>query len=203
MKVTDKESKALELLVGQLEANSSAEIVFAVAEQSGSYGDFDLAPAAAASWLTMGGLIFSPFVFPDWSLLPAVLLAFFLGGLLARYSGYRHWLPRARARRQVLAAARSAFVQEHVSATKDRSGILVYLSEREGEAQILADYGVQAVIPDAHWNAVVDQVGKAPREQRLSTLIAALEPCAALLADRLPRQDDDRDELSNAVRRVS
>jgi putative membrane protein len=200
MKLSDSASKALESMVGELESGSSAEIVVAVAKQSGSYGDLELAIPVLTSWAVMLLLLLSPFVFPDWSLLPGVILAF-LGGLgLARLPVVRSKLPTQRQRRQVQEAARATFVGEHVSATKDRTGILVYLSLRENEVEILADYGVQAVIPDAEWNTVLDRVRKAKPAERIQVLTASLLTKADLLSQRLPRSEDDRDELPNAPR---
>ena len=199
---TEKTSKDLEQLVGELESGSSVEVVAAVARQSGSYGELDIIPSVLASWLMMGGLVLSPFVFPDWSLLPAVIVAFAVGWGVSRLSVVRRLLPRARARRQVQEAARSAFMREHLGATKDRTGLLIYLSLREGEVAILPDYGVQALISDAHWNVIVDSARKAPYQTRAQALIEALRPSAKLLAEQLPRSADDQDELSNAVRIV-
>lgn len=187
----------------ELEAGSSAEVVVAVARQSGRYGDLELIYPIGSCWLMMGFLLLSPFEFPDWSLLPAVMLAFLVGFLLSRAPVLRGRLPKARVRRQVEDAARATFMREHVGGTRDRTGILVYLSLRESEVELLADYGVQAVVPDGEWNTVLDRVRKAPPNQRLDTLVEGLRPMAQLLAERLPAAEDDRDELSNAPRMLT
>lgn len=202
MALSAREEEKLTLLVDALEATSSAEVVVAVANQSGHYYDLELAWPVISAWVITYLLIFSPFTFPDWSLTPAVIIAFCFGFGLSRLPQIRRLLPIKRCHHQVEQAAQAAFFKEHVSATRGRTGILIYLSLREKDLEILTDYGVQAVIAPSHWNEIKDKVRKVNPKMRWQTLVDALEPTIPLLAQKLPRSDDDQNELSNAVRMI-
>jgi uncharacterized membrane protein len=201
--ISDKEKSELQSLVGELEARSSLELVVAVARQSGSYADLELVIPLLCSWLASAFLVFAPFDFSEWVLIPALGLAFLLGLGVARLPAIRRLLPRRRARSQVEDAARAVFVREHVGATRERTGTLVYLSLRESDLEIVPDYGVQAALPDACWNGVLAAVRKAPLQTRIAVLLQELRALEPVLQEKLPRRAGDQDELDNAPRILS
>lgn len=90
---------------------------------------------------------------------------------------------RARARR----AAIEQFYSRGVSATKDRTGVLIFVSVAERYARIIADDGLTAKIADAEWREALDLLLGNIREERIADgFVAAIEACGRLLAIHAP-----------------
>jgi len=98
-------------------------------------------------------------------------------------------------------AARSAFLDHEVFATRDRSGVLLFLSLLERRVVVLGDVGVDAVVEPGEWAEIVAGIVAGIRAGRpADALIEAVERCGVLLERTgLDRRPDDEDELSNEV----
>ncbi len=196
--------------VRRAEEHSRGEIVIAVAASSDHY--------EGAIWrgATFGGLA-APLLLalfgwaagwwgapPLWMTLlataggaAAALMAVRLSGTLAR------WLtPAEEIERRVARAARDAFLEHEVFATRDRSGVLLFLSLLERRVVVLGDVGIDAVVEPGEWEEIVDGVARGIRSGRpADAVVAAVERCGVLLQRAgLERRPDDRDELSNEIR---
>jgi putative membrane protein len=110
----------------------------------------------------------------------------------------RRLSPAALRHRMIARAARATFVERGVHDTRDRSGILVYLSWLEREAAIVLDSGIaRALASEAHAHA----------ERALTTAMAAggaavaraLERLTPMLAAAMPRRADDKNELPDVI----
>ena len=105
-------------------------------------------------------------------------------------------LRRARARE----AARRAFWSRGLSLTRRRTGVLLYLSLAERHAEIVTDLGVLREIPPTAWDGIlaelVPALGRGAVEDGLT---AAVERVGACLAEHLPAEPGDPDELPNRV----
>lgn len=203
MKLDESFLNSLEKVVGEMEAESSVEVVVAVAARSGSYRDVAYLWGMIVAWLSMGFLVLVPLEISDIFLLPVTALGFFVGFAVGRSPLAWKLVPEARKRKQVEEASCSVFFREHVSATQDRSGLLVYLSMDEMDLAIVPDYGVEAKVPTAVWNNLRARVQALPPAQRWDGLLPALREVAPQLAKALPRKSDDRDELPNRPRIVA
>jgi len=104
--------------------------------------------------------------------------------------------------RNVRRRAEQAFLAEEVFRTRDRTGILLFLSLFERRVVVLADTGISAVVPQAEWDAVVAglvsgiRAGRAP-----AALVEGIAACGAVLERHgVEIRPDDRDELSDGLR---
>ncbi len=194
----------VEAAVAQAEGRTSAELVVIVALQSGSYRDVAYLGGAAAATLTVALALFLPFAFHAATVLPTALVLFALGAWLsARLDGLVRLLTTARRRRrQVLEAARATFMEEAVHATRERTGVLFYVSLLERQVLVLPDLGVEAVVDRGALHALQRRmtgramVGAGARARFLS----GLAECGALLADGLPPRADNPNELPDRPR---
>ncbi|HEX5659417.1 MAG TPA: hypothetical protein VFX59_19615 [Polyangiales bacterium] len=200
--LTEASKSALIAAVEGIESRSSAEVVIAVRAHSGMLAT-DLSAGAIAGVLTLAFLLFSAIPFS----LPAILFDTFafagLGALLcSRFPNVRWALtPRGRALHDVRMAARAEFFDAGISATRGRTGILVYVSQTERVAEVLADLGVRDAIDAEVWSAWVQSVEHEVRSQRDGlALAAAIARLAEPLAACLPRSHDDVNELADHVR---
>ena len=105
----------------------------------------------------------------------------------------------ARAAR-VQVGAQAAFFARGVRRTRQRVGILVYISLLERSAEVLADDGVIAEVPAEPWAeavaAIVRQVGAGADGAAVAKAIEGLAP---VLEGCLPRAEDDVNELPDEV----
>jgi putative membrane protein len=200
--LSEAEREQVEACVRRVEMNTAAEIVPLIAPSASGYPRAALAAAVACG------------------LLLAVAVGWFLGGLavwefaalfgVGLFAGelLNHSLPVLRkpflSRREMAfevdEAAHLAFLSHEIFATRDRTGILVFVSVYERRVRILADSGIAAQVGQETWDQVaVDLVAGIRAGKRADALCAAVERCGALVAAAFPRKADDTDELPNLI----
>ncbi|MGD8439931.1 MAG: TPM domain-containing protein, partial [Holophagae bacterium] len=98
--------------------------------------------------------------------------------------------------------AAAAFLEEEVFATRDRTGILIFVALFEQQVVVLGDAGINRVVPEGAWQQIVDDVVRGVRQGRpTEALIQAIGDSGRLLeAHRLEIRPDDIDELDNELR---
>ncbi len=104
--------------------------------------------------------------------------------------------------RRVRVRAASAFLEEEVFDTRERTGILILLALFEHRAVILADSGIhQNVEPDV-WTGLVDQLVAGIQAGRAAAaMIEVVGQCGEILErGGVERRVDDVDELADATR---
>jgi putative membrane protein len=202
---------AIQAAVREAEARTSGEIVPYVVERSDEYASAVwkgaalgalLAPLAALAvyrWSAIWGI---PLAY--WIALPA-LLGGALGYLLTAWlPPVRRWMagehvlePRTRLR------AAAAFLEQEVFRTRDRTGILLFLSLFERRVVLLADSGIHQKVEEERWEAITRRLADEIRRGRPGPgLVEAIRACGELLEKYgVERQSDDQDELSNELRR--
>ncbi len=192
---------AIEAAVRGAERTTSGEIVPMVVERSDSYADVRIGAAAIVS-LALGGVLLV--VAPGHSLwfVPAQLCMF---AALCWVFGWRSLLslvaPNPLFAERVHRAASLAFQEAGLVETRDRTGILIYVSLLEHRVQVVADRGIHERVPDGAWDTVVERVVTGIREKRADEgLIEGIRLCGAILAGNFPPRADDSDELPNRPR---
>lgn len=103
---------------------------------------------------------------------------------------------------RVMRRAHQAFLEEEVFATRDRTGILVFLAMFEHRVVVLGDEAINRAVEEAEWQGVVDLLVDGIRSQRpAEALIQAIGECGRLLeVHGVEIQPDDTDELRDGVR---
>jgi putative membrane protein len=211
--LSDTERERIQAAVQAAEERTAGEIVPFILSRSGGYEVAIWRGAAGAAVLTMGvamvvmqlyegwGL---SWLYASWGVILLTLLAGTLGaGLVAISSPLQRWLAgRALIEETVHRRAMQAFVEEEVFATRDRTGILIFVSLFEHHIEVLGDAGInQRVQPEA-WVSIVEHLRDSIRQGRLADgLVQAIDECGALLEQRgVELRSDDENELSDRVR---
>lgn len=103
--------------------------------------------------------------------------------------------------RRVRARALQAFVDQEVFKTRERTGVLIFISNFERKVFVLGDSGINARVTPADWQAVVDRVISGIRKQQAADgLLEAIGLCGQLLNRQgVVRRGDDSDELANKL----
>lgn len=194
--------QALRGAIETVEGRSSAELVIVVRAASGSYLHADLIAGIVGAMLTLAALLYLPVDFGLHSFLvdpPLLGLVFALFSW--RLPPLRRLLtPRAQRDQRVLQAAQAAFFAKGVRRTSAATGILVYVSQLERRAEVVADHGVLAAVEAGPWQAAVAAIDERVAAGADAAAVAeAIIGLAALLEPALPRSEDDVNELADEV----
>lgn len=96
--------------------------------------------------------------------------------------------------------AREQFAAHNIHATQARTGILIFVSEAERYAEIVADAGIDAKVPQAEWDAIVDGLTAAARGDRLPEgFVEAIGHAGRLLAAHFPSSAGNPNEIGDRL----
>lgn len=101
---------------------------------------------------------------------------------------------------EVLDHAAMVFNNLGMHRTKERNGVLIYVSVPGRQVAVVGDEGIHAKLGDAYWQDVLDVIlGKFRDGQFCEGLCAGVELLGAKLKEHFPHQRDDVNELSDDV----
>jgi len=103
---------------------------------------------------------------------------------------------------RVAQRAAQAFIAEEVFETRDRTGILLFLSLLERKVIVVGDSGINAKVHQTEWQDVVDRVIMGINTGRPADgLVDAIQQCGTLLKlHGVKRRKRDVNELANRLR---
>jgi putative membrane protein len=217
---------AIESAIRDAETRTTGEIYCVVAEESGEYGETPLAWAAGVALLgpallLLGGVhVSAPDLFGGWSaaqvgaaaeraarqalegaiLLQAVL---FIATLIvvAIPPVRRALTPGPFKRERVRRRALEQFASKNLHATRERTGVLIYVSFAERMAELIADEGIHSQVDNSVWDRAMAALVEGLRRGHPSAgIAAAVGLCGEVLAERFPAHPDDNpNEIPDAV----
>jgi putative membrane protein len=199
---TAAEQQRIEAAVQLAESRTSGEIVPMVVDESYDYpraeilgaGLLALASAVSLSWAFFGESL--------WHFLWLFVLGYFpFKQLIRRVPALRRRLIHpTEISAEVAEKAIVCFLEQGLHHTCDETGILILISLFERRVQVLADRGINAVVPPSTWDGIVATITAGIRSGDTATaLCAAIETCGRLLEAHFPVKADDRDELPNLI----
>lgn len=206
--------------VSAAEAHTSGEIVTIVARRSDGYADVALAWAAVVAFTALTVLS----IFPDFYLAladdllghwahewtPQAVFLLALGVATAKFVGMlllQSWAPlkfwlvpphikRLRSRQRATAYFRTGAQGR----TTGKTGVLIYLSLDEHDAEIVADQAIAAKVGPEVWGEAMAAMLVELKAGRLADgMIAAVEKVGVVLAAHFPRAEDDVNELPDRL----
>ncbi|WP_103027625.1 TPM domain-containing protein [Salinibacter altiplanensis] len=199
--------------VGRAEERTAGEIVPVVAPRSDDYEVAVWRGIGAAMLFVLTGVLLTlqfydgwglGWLFAPWGVALSVLVAGTTGGLLARYVYplQRVLAGSDRLDETVHRRALQAFIEEEVFDTRDRTGILVFVSLREHRIEVLGDTGINQQVEPGDWAEVVARIQRGIQNDNLTNgLVEAVEMCGDLLERRgVDIRPDDENELTDSVR---
>ena len=196
--------------VQDAELKTSGEIVPFIVEQSDGYERAVWRGASAAGALAVLAFFAVHFFTPLWlpfrlpAVLAAMMAAFCAGMALTQFVHpvKRLFAGPALMQKRVRQRAAEAFIAEEVFDTRERTGILLFVSLLEHHVLVVGDSGINARVKQAEWDDVVQTVIKGIRRGSIAEgLIEAIGKCGVLLERRgVERKVDDSDELRDDLR---
>ena len=220
------ELSAIEAAVREAEAKTTGEIYCVVTEESSHYGEVAIAWAAGVallgpSLLLLGGVHVSiPDLFTTWSasdvsaaietsvrnaLIGAVILQgllFAAVALLASVPAVRMALtPRGLKRLRVRRRAAEQFFAKNLHLTRERTGVMIYVSLAERMAELIADEGIHDHVGPHTWDQAMAALTEGLKHGRVEQgFEAAVRLCGEVLAEKFPADPNDNpNQLPDAV----
>lgn len=225
--LTDADRAAIETAVREAEDRTLGEIYCVLAQEAADYREVPIAWAAAAALLGPAVLLMAgiqvqvPELFDSgWTaaqvggvaeaaargaLMGAILLQgllFVAVWLLVSLPAVRRALtPRGLKRDRVRRRAQEFFLAKGLHATRDRTGVLIFVSFRERMAEIIADDGVASKVEPKVWDeAMAALIGGIKRGAPAAGFTAAIGMCGAVLAEHFPPDErDNPNELPDSL----
>ena len=104
--------------------------------------------------------------------------------------------------RMVYLSAMTAFVEEEVFKTADRTGILIFMSSFEHRVEVVGDEGINSVVDQNEWVEVVERITSGFRSGRITDgIVSGIDACGELLHEHgVEISPGDIDELPNRLR---
>lgn len=196
-------SEAVERAVHDAERGTAAEVIVVAAARSGSYLDVALAAGGVAAMAALLVALFAPAVFRPLAVAIEVPVVFGFAAWLAHRLPplLRALTPAARAKRQVERAAADHFLREAVHGTRERTGVLVYVSLLEERVVTIPDLGLQGKVPPAVWHDLPWSAGgEHDRPRSAADLVRGIEELGRRLKACLPADPGDVNESPDAPR---
>lgn len=218
--LTDPERDRITAAVASAEGRSAGEIVTILTRRSDGYSDIALAWAALIAFLALLMLAYAPHFWlsmvdrvtgewaNDWT--PREVFAIAGIAAMVKFAGMlvlQLWPPLKFAlvpgpirSARVRARAVAAFKIGAERRTHGRTGILIYLSLDERRAEIVADEAIAGkVAPEVWGDAMAAMLAEIRKGRIADGMIAAVDRVGAVLADHLPRAEDDVNELPDRL----
>jgi putative membrane protein len=187
MSLAAEDHAAVAAAIAAAEKNTSAQLVCVLAHASSDYAHVPIIWASVLALVTPWPLI----ELTQWSVQRIFLIqlvVFIVFALIFSWMPLRLALvPRAVRRARAHRAALEQFVLRRVAHTKNRGGVLIFVSLAERYARILTDEGIAQKVPSSEWQAAIDALVRHMREGRtVAGFTAAIESCGAVLAAHAP-----------------
>ncbi|MCP4154029.1 MAG: TPM domain-containing protein [bacterium] len=216
LKFNETDLEQIKSAVKTAESKTSGEIATAFIKESDDYALYELIFAVACGFVYFFVMMFftAPIegliknMFWDYSirylLMFYCLSTFLVIGLFYILANIpfldRLIVPRSVMQRKVNERAVRHFVESGVYDTKDRTGILIFISSLEHRVELLADKGINAKIKQDKWEAIVAHIIVGIKAGQVAqNLCHSISQCGDMLAKHFPIQADDVNELKDDI----
>lgn len=216
IKFSKEEKEKIKASVKEAESKTSGEISTGFIKESDNYAVYELTFAVFTGLVYFIAMLFFTDSIEEsiknmfWEYSPLYLLIFYgfstflviaIVYLLANIPFIdRLIVPKAVMRQKVNQRAERHFLESGVYDTKDRTGILIFISYLERRVELLADKGISEKIPREKWDAIVGHIIDGIKSNQLvKHLSESIRECGNLLAEQFPIQPDDVNELKDDI----
>ena len=200
MLVSEADKTRISAAIKAAEQRTSGEIFCVIARQSDDYRLVPIAWAAALALLVPLPLVF--FTLMSAKLIYLIqLIVFVVAAVLLSLPPIRFRIvPRGKMHERSHAEALRQFFAQGMQKTDQRTGVLIFASEAEHYAEIVADEGINAKVTPEVWDAAVAALIKGIGNDRPADgFIAAIEQCGAVLSQHFPPGALNRNELPDKL----
>jgi putative membrane protein len=188
--------------VEKIEKVSGVEIVVALTPQSAGYQENCHWFSALTTIIILALLLFLETEFSVWLIFVTVLIAYPLTFFIINHlwALKRLITPIKLMQKNVEVHARATFQKGQLYQTRERIGVLFFISFFERIAYILPDTGAERLVPPEQWETIstsLQAIFTAPVPAE--SLLHALETMVPVFANNIPLLPDDINELPNDI----
>jgi putative membrane protein len=216
MKLSTEDQNRITKAIGQAESKTSGEIATAFISESYDYAIYELLFSVVVGFIYFAiMLLFSTQIetwlaAKFWNYNVSYLLGFYgfstflvitIVYLLANLPSLdRLIVSKKTMQRKVHERALRHFVESGAYNTVHRTGILIFISALEHRVELLADSGINELIPAEKWDKLVQHIVQGIKENKPADyLIEAIEDCGKILSENFPMQAETVNELSDEI----
>jgi putative membrane protein len=204
----------IKLAVKEAEDKISGEVVPVIVERSGYYSVANYkASVLAAALAFVFMIVLDRYIIEDSShtlyydplfIFVIVTAAGILGAIIPNLFDpvKRMLISREQLDSSARLTAQNAFLQEQVFNTRQRTGILIFISFFEHKVIVLADKGINQVVEQKVWDETVSGlIGKIREGRMVEGLEEAIKRCGQILLEKgFLKTEDDINELGDDLR---
>lgn len=216
LNLVKEDLESIRKAVHEAEAKTSGEIALAAIPESSDYSFRELLASVILGAFAFAAML--PFHdaviafldrafwhLPGWYVTAFYGIAFFavigISFLFANLPAIdRIVVPRHERSRAVYERAIRHFAESGVYATRERTGILVFVSLMEREVRIVADSGISAKIAQGEWDSIAQELALGIKAGKANeALETTVRRCGELLASHFPTRRDNPNELPDGL----
>lgn len=207
---SDADLERISEAVRKAEGKTSGEIVPYFVERSDAYEAAVWRGGALLASLTAMVLVAVHLMTEAWIGLGLIEVILLVAGAAGLGMALTFWVPGLKRllagndliEQRVAQRAAQAFIAEEVFQTRDRTGILLFLSYLEHKVLVVGDSGINKKVDQSEWETVVARMVNGMNNGRPADgLIEAIDLCGILLNKRgVKRRKRDVNELPNRLR---
>ena len=199
--LSDADKLRIAEAIREAEMKTSGELVTVIARSADTYLYIPILWASVAA-LTLPAIVLLLTVDLQFPLLYVLQLATFLGlALLFRWNPLKmRLIPKAVKNRRAGRLAWEQFFVQNLHLTRQRTGVLIFVSVAERYVEIIADKGINDKVTQNAWDDIVSDFANRVKVKEIPEgFLSAIGACGELLAESFPRLEDDVDELPNRL----
>lgn len=213
-KFSETDLERIKSAVKSAEEKISGEIVPVIVERSGNYSIANYKGSLIAASLTfLFIIILDRYIIEDATnslfydplfIFLMVILGGVLGAVLTHFSDPIKRLMVARRYQDLVTrqCAENAFLEEEVFNTRQRTGIMIFVSFFEHEVIVIADTGISSVVDQKQWDKIVEDIIQRIRDGKIiEALENGIKQCGNILFEKgFLKTEDDTNELRDDLR---
>jgi len=199
--LNDQDKQRIREAVENAEKQSSGEFVTVIAGQADQYLFIPTLWAAVLSLLTPALLMVVNSSLDYQQIYTIQLSVFFVLTILFRWQTLTLMLiPKAVKLQRAKRLAWEQFFALGLHHTRERNGILFFVSIAEKYVEIIADKGINDRVDSTQWESIVVDFTAAVKKGNIADgFVSSINACGNVLKSHFPRQADDKNELSNLL----
>ena len=195
--LSDNDRLQIAQAIEQAERNTRGEFVTVIARAADDYLYIPTLWAALVALLVPGVVELAGWLLPFAYIYGIQVITFFVCALLFRWTPVKRLLiPKRVKQLRAHRLAQEQFFLQNLHHTDERTGVLLFVSITEHYVEIIADKGINDVVPAGVWDEVVTDFIFRVRAGEVTTgFLQAVKACGDVLAEHFPAADKNRNEL--------
>lgn len=199
MKLTQKDKNLISNAIKKAESYTSGEILPVILNESDFY------PAAHFRLAMVVGMFVSLITYYTYDFDDPIILLFaqvpgMLLGYVMAFIPFikRCFVTNAEMNEEVHQRAIEVYFENKVSMTKDRTGIMIFVSLLERKVEVLSDCGINSKVHKSYWDDLVCGLALSIASgKKVEGMITAIDNCGKRLKEAFPVKSDDTNEVAD------